>query len=156
MTTVTRSEKWPSSTMFLALTIGLAVLFGSFGVSLALPKGTYLLCKCTCRAEDELGKPHYGSPNGVWYTTSRDACDLFPTCKVGSLGLEGIATDCLGQEQAAITPGSIPGVLQQQPTAPGGMRGPTGTILRRGIEEGEQPAEPTPGAPTSPEQPTGK
>ena len=69
------------------------------GVSEALPNrpGTYLLCKCTCRAQDSSGKFHYGSSNGIWYTTSHDACDKFPSCTVGQL--TGIATDCLGTEK---------------------------------------------------------
>ena len=122
-------------------------------VSWAKPKkDTYLLCKCTCRAEDELGKLHYGSSNGVWYTTSLDACEVFPTCKVGRL--DGIATDCLGEQKAAITPGNLPGFLPQLETVPGAIQVPkTGTIQRRGIE-GES-AEPEPSAPTSPEEPSG-
>ena len=65
----------------------------------ARPKTTtYLLCKCTCRAEDELGKYHYGSTNGIWYTTSSNACGLFHNCTVGRL--EGIATDCTETEKS--------------------------------------------------------
>ena len=108
-------------------------------------KDTYLLCKCTCRAEDELGKLHYGSANGIWYTTSGDACTLFHKCTVGRL--EGIATDCLGTEHSnsvRIPPGSIQGEFQQTPSTPGAMQGPaSGTILRRGVE-GEQPADTAP------------
>jgi len=77
--------------------------------SWALPKktSTWLLCKCTCRADDVLGKHHYGPTNGVWYTTSHDSCDVFPTCTVGATQLVGIATDCLGYQQSgmrSITP----------------------------------------------------
>ena len=42
------------------------------------------------RADDELGKHHYGSTGGISYTTSHDSCDAFHKCKVGLL--EGIAT----------------------------------------------------------------
>jgi hypothetical protein len=49
MTTVTRIEKWQSRAMFLALTVGLAVLFASSGVSWALPKDPiYNVCACAC------------------------------------------------------------------------------------------------------------
>lgn len=98
----------------------------------ARPKGkTYLLCKCTCRAEDELGKLHYGSSNGISYTTDSDSCDSFHKCTVGRL--EGIATDCLGTEKQGLTSGVTPqGVLERNPTAPGGVRGTTsGTVLQQ-------------------------
>jgi hypothetical protein len=70
----------------------------------ALPKkSTWLWCKCTCRADDELGKHHYGSTGGISYTTSHDSCDAFHKCKVGLL--EGIATDCLGTEKSGVKAG---------------------------------------------------
>jgi hypothetical protein len=99
-------------------TVGLAAC-GLFGVLLwsdsswALPKkSTYLLCKCTCRATDAAGKHHYGSANGIWYTTSGDDCTSFHKCKVGNL--EGIATDCTGKEKSATS------------------RAPSGTLLPKG------------------------
>lgn len=70
--------------------------------------GSYLLCKCTCRATDSQGNHHYGSSNGVWYTTSGADCTTFPKCKVGQL--QGIATDCLGTQKSLIkTPASKTG-----------------------------------------------
>ena len=94
--------------------LGACGLFGvllSSDASWALAKkgSTWLLCKCTCRADDVLGKHHYGTYHGVWYTTSHDACDVFPTCTVGATHLEGIATDCTDERQSgirAITPNS--------------------------------------------------
>ncbi len=64
------------------------------------PTSTWLLCKCTCRATDAQGNHHYGSSDGVWYTTSRDACLAFPKCKVGTL--TGIATNCSGYQKSGI------------------------------------------------------
>src|SRR5262245_35050856 len=92
-------------------------------VSWAAPKkgSTYLLCKCTCRAEDELGKIHDGPSNGYWFTTSGGQC-LGAKCKVGRL--EGSTRDCLVTEKSESS-------LQQTPTTPG-------AIQRRGVE-GEQP-----------------
>lgn len=134
----------------LALLILAVTVLPLSDVSWAKPKGTYLLCKCTCTAEDELGKTHYGPSNGYWFTTSGDQC-LGKKCKVGNL--EGSTRDCLFTEHSEnvhVPPGSVPGVLQQSPPAPGGVRAPsTGTILRRGIEGG-QPAKPTDAGPTIP------
>ena len=119
-------------------------------VGLTAPKkgSTYLLCKCTCTAEDELGKTHYGPSQGLWFTTSGGQC-LGTKCTVGRL--EGSTRDCLvteKSESANVPPGSLQGEFQQTPTTPGGMRGPTtGTILRRGVEgEASTPS------PTEPEE----
>jgi hypothetical protein len=54
--------------------------------------------------------------------------------------------DC---EQIESKPANPKGSLRQQV-----FPGAKGPVLRRGVE-GEQPAEPVPGAPTSPEQPSG-
>jgi hypothetical protein len=86
-----------------------AVVWSSVSEALPPKKNTFLLCKCTCRAEDELGKLHYGG--GVTYTTSHDECDVFPSCTVGSQHLPGIATDCLGYERSLTIkplPNSLP------------------------------------------------
>jgi len=74
----------------------------SSDVTGAKPKGTssWLLCKCTCRAEDELGKVHEGPSSGVWYTTSHADCDVLTTCKVGRL--DGLARDCTGTQQSGV------------------------------------------------------
>jgi hypothetical protein len=105
-------------------------------VSWAAPKkgSTYLLCKCTCAAEDELGKTHYGPSHGYWFTTSGDQCQG-AKCKVGRL--EGLTRECLVAEKSeSVVP---QGSLQQTPTRPGGMVSPTpGAIQRRGVE-GEPP-----------------
>lgn len=105
--------------------------------SWAAPKkgSTYLLCKCTCKAEDELGKPVDGPSQGFWFTTSGGQC-LGKTCNVGRL--EGSTRDCIVIEKSESV--RIPqGDLQQTPAAPGTMRAPTGgSIIRRGVE-GEQP-----------------
>jgi hypothetical protein len=140
--------------ILLALLILAVTVLPLSDVSWAKPKGTYLLCKCTCTAEDELGKPHYGPSNGYWFTTSGGQC-LGKKCKVGNL--EGSTRDCLfteHSENVRIPPGTVQGDLQQAPTTPGGMPGPTtGTILRRGIEGG-QPGEPTDAGPTIPANPS--
>lgn len=62
-------------------------------VSWAAPKkgSTYLQCRCTCQAEDELGKIHYGPSQGYWFTTSGGQC-LGKKCEVGRL--EGSTRDC--------------------------------------------------------------
>jgi hypothetical protein len=101
----------------------------------AAPKkgSPYLLCKCTCRAEDELGKIHDGPSNGYWFTTSGGQC-LGATCKVGRL--EGSTRDCLVTEKSE---SSLQQTPKQTPTRPGGMVSPTpGAIQRRGVE-GEPP-----------------
>jgi hypothetical protein len=106
----------------LTLTIAL-VACGLIGVLLssdaswARPKGgkTWLLCKCTCRYDDGKGNHYYGNSGGVWYTTSHDACDVFPSCQVrgpqGNL-VAGFATGCLGHEESALKPG-----LKKAPSA---------------------------------------
>ncbi len=91
--------------------------------SWARPKNTYLQCKCTCRAEDELGKVHYGSTGGVWYTTSGYSCGLFHKCTVGSQQLEGIATDCTETEKSLIV---------RSPIAPGATMAPGGATIAPG------------------------
>lgn len=93
----------------LALLILAVTVLPLSDVSWAKPKGTYLLCKCTCTAEDELGKTHYGPSNGYWFTTSGDQC-LGKKCKVGNL--EGSTRDCLFTEHSEnvhVPPGSVQG-----------------------------------------------
>jgi len=117
-------------------------------VSWAAPKGTITYCKCACRGEDALGKT-VETKEVVQFTTTDGQC-LFKNCKVGLM--EGTTRSCYVSDQPmhlAVPPGQLP---QLQPTTPG-MGGPTPGIMRRGIE-GES-AEPEPGAPTSPEQPSG-
>jgi len=82
----------------------LGVLLAS-DASWAKPKkgSTYLLCKCTCFAQDAEGHDHWGNPGGIWYTTSHDSCDSFHSCKVGKL--TGIANDCSGHQYSDIKPG---------------------------------------------------
>ena len=98
-------------------------------------KSTYVTCKCTCEAEDVLGKIHYGAAQ---FTESSDDRCLFHKCTVGSQRLEGTTRNCSVTEhenRLTLPPGGLPGVLQQTPTTPGGMRAPTtGTIMPRGIE----------------------
>jgi hypothetical protein len=79
----------------------LGVLLAS-DASWAKPKkgNMWLLCKCTCRADDKNGNHHYGNRDGVWYTTSHDSCDVFPSCTADKL--PGIATDCLGYQQSGL------------------------------------------------------
>jgi hypothetical protein len=160
MTTMTRSENRQSRAMFLALTVGLAGLFGSSDVSLALQNDPiYNKCLCVCKG------------GGGFLTDIRNtagvACSAYDgkTCSVenadGTMTTSettGCVGDKAGGTRATIGPSSLAPnapVLQQTPktpTTPGGMRAPTtGTIQRRGIE-GEQPAEPTPPSPTVPEE----
>jgi hypothetical protein len=68
-----------------------------------------------------------------------------PTSSVVS----GVLKNLLGPRATVINPGTGPGTGRQQR-----FPGTLGTIQPRGVE-GEQPAEPTPGAPTSPEPPSG-
>jgi hypothetical protein len=116
----------------------------------AVPKKYYVTCKCTCEAEDVLGKIHYGAAQ--FTESSIDRC-VGHTCTVGSQRWEGTTRNCSFTEHEKILqlpPGGVQGELQQTPTTPGGMRAPTtGTILRRGVE-GEQPAEPAPSEQTEP------
>ncbi|HEY3196676.1 MAG TPA: hypothetical protein VGJ57_01585 [Nitrospirales bacterium] len=128
----------------------LGVLFLS-DVSWALPKKTTTFCSCSCKGEDVLGKPVETKPDTVQFSTTDGQC-LFKKCKVGLM--EGTTRWCSFEErpqQLAVPPGELP---QLQPTTPG-MGRPTPGIMRRDIEEGTQSPEPTPGAPTSPEQPSG-
>lgn len=162
MTTVTQSERWQSRTMFLALTVGLAGLIGLSDVSLALDNDPiYNKCLCVCRDPAGAGEILDGISN-----TAGVACGVYDgkPCTItntdGSTS-GGHTMGCIGDKaggtRATIGPSIRPNapVLKQTPTPPGGMRPPpTGTIQRRGIE-GEQPAEPTPGAPSSPDQPSG-
>ena len=109
-------------------------------VSWAAPKkGSYVTCKCTCEAEDVLGKKHYGAAQ--FTESSTDRC-LFHKCTVGSQRLEGVTRNCGVTEHSGSlsrTPGGVQGQFQQTPATPGGMAGPApGTIMRRGVE-GEQP-----------------
>jgi hypothetical protein len=126
----------------------LAVLLLS-DASWARPKvTTYVTCKCTCRAEDELGKTHEGTSGALQFTESSANQCLLRKCTVGRL--QGYARDCSVTEHTnsvTLPPGFTPGVLQQQPTTPGGMRAPTtGTIMPRSVE-GEQPTAPAPSQP---------
>ena len=118
--------------------------------SWAAPKKYYVTCKCTCEAEDVLGKIHYGAAQ---FTESSIGACVGHTCTVGSQRLEGTTRNCNFTEHNTILqppPGGLPGVLQQTPTTPGGMRAPTSeTILRRGVE-GKQPAKPAPSEQTEP------
>jgi hypothetical protein len=119
-------------------------------ISWAVQKGTITYCKCACRGEDVLGKT-VETKEVVEFTTTDGQC-LFKKCKVGLM--EGTTRSCYVSDQPmhlAVPPGELP---QLQPTTPG-MGRPTPGILRRDIEEGTQSPEPTPGAPTSPEQPSG-
>jgi hypothetical protein len=106
-------------------TLGLAVLFGSAGVSLALPPKQVFKCKCRCVAFDVLGGRHEGSLDSV-YTYDELSCDIGPKtkCTVGALKLEGTYASCMGPYKlnpAAITPGGTGGVLQPlTPVPPGG------------------------------------
>jgi hypothetical protein len=161
MTTVMRSEKWPSSVMFLALTVGLAVLFGSSGSSLAAPKDPiYNVCACACY-DPTTG---FGELLADIQNTAGVPCGAYNgrACSLDGGTRTGTTKYCGGYKPGGTRAGMLAPsleqnapVLQQTPTTPGGMRAPTtGTIQRRGIE-GEQPAEPTPGAPPSPDQPSG-
>lgn len=124
--------------------------------SWAAPKESYVTCKCTCEAEDVLGKIHYGDAQ---FTESSITGCLFHKCTVGSQRLEGKTRNCSYTEHSKILqlpPGGIQGDLQQTPTTPGGMRGPTtGKVTPRGIE-GEQPVEPAPSEQTGPSSGTTK
>ena len=111
--------------------------------SWARPKiTTYVTCKCTCEAEDVLGKIHYGEAQ--FTESSSDRC-VFHKCTVGSQRLEGKTRNCSFTEhenRLTLPPGGLPGVLQQEPTTSGGMGAPTtGTIMPRSVE-GEQPTVP--------------
>ena len=125
--------------------------------SWARPKKTnYVTCKCTCRAEDELGKVHEGRPGALQFTeASANGC-LLMKCKIGRL--EGNARNCSVTEHSksvTLPPGFIPGGLQQTTPTPGGMRAPTtGTTIPRGIE-GDPSSQPAAGAPneSAPAQP---
>ena len=66
-----------------------------------------------------------------------------------SSAISGVLKNLLGPRATVLDPGKIPST-----TNPQIFQNPNAPVLRRGIE-GEQPAEPTPGAPTSPEQPSG-
>ena len=102
-------------------------------------KSTYWTCKCTCEAEDVLGKMHYGAAE---FTESSETRCLFHKCTVGSQRLEGVTRNCSTTEHSKILqlpPGGVQGNLQQTPITPGAMRAPTGgTIMPRGVE-GKQP-----------------
>jgi hypothetical protein len=118
-------------------------------------KSSYVTCKCTCEAEDVLGKIHYGEAQ---FTESSDDRCLFHKCTVGSQRLEGTTRNCSVTEHPAsmrLPPGFTPGVLQQATPTPGGMRAPTtGTIMPRGIE-GDPSSQPAAEAPneSAPAQP---
>jgi hypothetical protein len=113
----------------------LGVLLLSDASWAAPKKSTYWTCKCTCEAEDVLGKIHYGAAQ---FTESSESRCLFHKCTVGSQHLEGTTRNCSTTEHANIVPlppGGLPGVLQQTPTAPGAMRGTTpGLVMPRGVE----------------------
>jgi hypothetical protein len=116
-------------------------------------KSTYFSCKCTCQAEDVLGKIHEGAAQ---FTESSDERCVGHKCTVGSQRLEGTTRNCTTTELSRslqLPPG---GVLQRTPTTPGGMRAPTtGMITPRGVE-GEPPASPAPSAPMEPSNGTTK
>ncbi len=124
--------------------VGLCSLVGMLLLSddsWAAPKkgSTSVTCRCTCMYEDELGKVHYGPSQGVQFTESTSDRCLNHACKSGSYS--GRTRDCLFTEnpQMRVPPGGVQGQLQQVPSTPGGMPGPTpGTIMRRGVED-EQP-----------------
>jgi hypothetical protein len=121
--------------------------------SWARPKQTYFTCRCTCQAEDVLGKIHEGAAQ--FTESSAERC-VGHKCTVGSQRLEGTTSNCNYTEQSGslqLPPG---GVLQQTPTTPGRMRAPTtGMIKPRGVE-GEPPASPAPSAPMEPSNGTTK
>jgi hypothetical protein len=147
--------------LFLA-TVGLAGLFSLSDVSLALQNDPiFKKCLCVCRDPAGAGEILDGISN-----TAGVACGAYDGKPCSITNVDGSTSGghtmgCIGDKaggtRATIAPslGQNAPVLQQTPTTPGGMRAPTtGTILRRGIE-GEQPAEPTPGTPSSPDQPIG-
>jgi hypothetical protein len=163
MNTARRIPMCRSSILFLALTVGLAVLFASSGVSLAVPKDPiYNTCMCACMAP--VGQGFGGILTGIRNTAGLP-CEAYNNKTCNEESADGVMTTgntkfCQGDKSGgtkvilAPSTGQNAPVLQQTPTTPGGMRAPTtGTILRRGIE-GEQPAEPSPGSPTSPDQPS--
>jgi hypothetical protein len=121
---------------FVLGTLGLAVLFGSAGVSFAKPKKQVFKCSCRCVAFDELGKRHEGSLDSI-YTYDGSSCDIGPRtkCKVGKLGLEGRYASCTGPyklKAGAIIPGGTGGVLPQLETVPpGGVKPPAGGTLQK-------------------------
>lgn len=105
--------------------------------SWAVPKkGSAYTCKCTCEAEDVLGKVHYGPAE--FTESSAERC-VFHRCTVGSQRLEGKTRNCSVTEPTSIRPGITPGVQLEPSTTPGGMRRTTpGMVTPRGVE-GEQP-----------------
>jgi hypothetical protein len=123
--------------------------------ALALPKKYYVTCKCTCEAEDVLGKIHYGAAQ---FTESSIERCVGHTCTVGSQRWEGTTRNCSFTEHPAsmrLPPGGVQGELQQTTPTPGGMRAPTtGTIIPRGIE-GDPSSQPAAEAPneSAPAQP---
>ena len=159
MSTISRITTPRSSILFLALTVGLAVLFGSSDVSLALQKDPiYNKCACGCRDPAGFGEILDGISNTAGVACSAydgKPCTITNADGTTSTGhTMGCVGDKAGGTRATIGPSLGPNapVLQQTPTTPGGMRAPTtGTIRRRGIED-EQPAEPTPPSPTVPEE----
>jgi hypothetical protein len=99
----------------------LGVLLLSDASWAAPKKDSYVTCKCTCEAEDVLGKIHYGAAQ---FTESSITRCLFHKCTVGSQHLEGTTRNCSYTEHSKILqlpPGSLQGEFQQTPTTPGGQ-----------------------------------
>jgi len=122
------------STMFLALTVGLAVFFGSSDVSLALQNDPiYNQCACACVLPGE----SFGVIDEV-SNTAGVPCGAYnnKTCNVEDPQTGGIRTGTL-KYCGGFKPGGIKGM--------GRVRPPIGTnppVLQRGVEP-EAPASPT-------------
>jgi hypothetical protein len=153
-------------------TLGLTVLFGSSGVSLALPKvrGGHTYCKCACQNATGGYATLYWekvascgvSGRSCTFNNPKDNNQLeqgtLKSCEQCAGDANGNLMSCTAamiQQPGQIEP--LPGQMLQEPTSPPPTRpgtvapGMTAPIMPRGIE-GEQPAEPS--TPTAPKQPT--
>ena len=134
MNTISRITTSRRSTMFLALTVGLAVLFGSSDVSFALPKDPiYNQCACACVLPGE----SFGVIDEV-SNTAGVPCGAYnnKTCNVEDPQTGGIRTGTL-KYCGGFKPGGIKGMGRVRP--PIGRNPP---VLQRGVEP-EAPASPT-------------
>ena len=121
--------------VFVVGTLGLAVLFGSYAISFAEPKGAIAICRCTCTYRTDDGKMHsqitelYGNglscvidPNKNHCTGVESDGTLHGDGKLSNCGDTGKRTDVSAANK--ITPQV--GSMQVAPPSPGpaGVRPP--------------------------------